>query len=177
MVLAPRPWRLSRSACAGRATGAKEAVPRGEHEISRQTIARGRSGCPGCTCQTRVRSYYPICTRCCGCRRRPAFPAPSFQRGSNEMQSSGENRAVRTRAHAPPRVQLSSRTSEQSERRSGTYNHRTWFCEGWSSNSFQQLHPVVMGPGVRRDDICWSPLHCPICASRGDTWIVSPRLQ
>ena len=60
MVLAPRPWRLSRPACAGRATGAKEAVPRGEHEVSRQTIARGRPGCPGCTCQTRVRFLLPI---------------------------------------------------------------------------------------------------------------------
>src|SRR5215510_12434563 len=36
--------------------------------------------------------------------------------------------------------------------RSGTHNHRKSFCDGWSSSSLQQLDPVVMGPGLRRDD-------------------------
>ncbi len=36
-------------------TVARKAAHRGEHEISRKTIARGRPGCPGCTCSsTRV---------------------------------------------------------------------------------------------------------------------------
>ena len=49
-----------RPACAGSATGARKAVPRGEREVSRQTIARGKPGCPGCTCQTRV--HFPFAT-------------------------------------------------------------------------------------------------------------------
>ena len=99
MVLAPRPWRLSLPACAGRATGARKAVPREEHEVSRQTIARGRPGCLAGTCQTRVRSFYPIAHGACGCRRHPAFPAPSFRRGSKRDAKLRRFRAVRTRAH------------------------------------------------------------------------------
>src|SRR5689334_4390708 len=76
------------------------------------------------------------CTRCCGCRRRPAFPAPSVQEGATRLQDSGENRVVRMRAHVLPQIQLSSRTSEHSERRSGTHNHRIVSCEGWSSSAF-----------------------------------------
>src|SRR5689334_23493231 len=45
-----------RPARAGTATVATKAVHRGEHGVSRQTIARGKPGCLGCTCQTRVHS-------------------------------------------------------------------------------------------------------------------------
>src|ERR1700751_2121979 len=88
-----------RPARAGTATVATKAVHRGEHEVSRKAIARGKPGCLGCTCQTRVHSSTTHRTRRCGRSQRPAFPAPSVQEGANEMQSSGENRAVRTRAH------------------------------------------------------------------------------
>ena len=60
VVLAPRPWRLSMPACAGVATVTKNAAHRGEHEVSRKAIARGKPGCLGCTCQTRVRSSLPL---------------------------------------------------------------------------------------------------------------------
>src|SRR5215471_15863132 len=39
-----------------RATVAKQAAHRGEHEGNRQTIARGKPGCLGCTC-----SSTPVC--------------------------------------------------------------------------------------------------------------------
>src|SRR2546429_478800 len=39
-----------------KATVAKEAAHRGEHEGNRKTIARGKPGCLGCTCQIRVHS-------------------------------------------------------------------------------------------------------------------------
>jgi len=58
----------------------------GRARISRKAIARGRPGCPGCTCQTRVRLLTTHCTRCCGCRRRPAFPAPSVQEGQRRCK-------------------------------------------------------------------------------------------
>src|SRR5207237_4181048 len=60
VVLAPRPWRLSTPPRGGVATVAKKAAHRGEHEGNRKTIARGKPGCLGCTCQTRVRSLLPI---------------------------------------------------------------------------------------------------------------------
>src|SRR5689334_8183556 len=67
-----------RPARAGTATVATKAVHRGEHEVSRKAIARGKPGCPGCTCQTRVHSTATLRTRRCGRSRRPAFPAPSL---------------------------------------------------------------------------------------------------
>ena len=54
VVLAPRPWRYLREV-SSRTTGARKAVPREERDISRKAIARGKPGCPGCTCgSTRV---------------------------------------------------------------------------------------------------------------------------
>src|SRR4051812_18848176 len=41
-------------------TGARKAASPGRARISRNTIARGRPGCLGCTCQIRVRSSLPI---------------------------------------------------------------------------------------------------------------------
>src|SRR5690348_8285227 len=43
-------------------TGARKAASPGRARISRQTIARGRPGCLGCTCLIRVRSFYPLHT-------------------------------------------------------------------------------------------------------------------
>src|SRR5437762_406696 len=96
-----------RPACAGTATVTIKAAHRGEHEVSRQTIARGKPGCLGCTCQTRVRSFYH-CTRLCGRSRRPAFPAPSLRSRANEYANLRRNRAVRTRAHVCRHTLLSS---------------------------------------------------------------------
>ena len=60
VVLAPRPWRLSTPPRGGVATVATKAVHRGEREVSRKAIARGKSGCLGCPCQIRVRFFLPI---------------------------------------------------------------------------------------------------------------------
>jgi hypothetical protein len=40
-----------------RTTGARKAASPGRARISRKTIARGRPGCLGCTCQTRVHAF------------------------------------------------------------------------------------------------------------------------
>jgi hypothetical protein len=99
--------------CGGVATGARKAVPRGEREVSRQTIARGRPGCPGCTC-----SRLPVCSAHAGCLRapargiygcfrRPVFPAPSVRRGTPYQQNPGENPAAGTRERAILLVTLS----------------------------------------------------------------------
>src|SRR5262249_52429 len=74
------------------ATVARKAVHRGEHEVSRKTIARGKPGCLGCTCSsTRVLSLTTFRTRDCGRSRRPAFPAPSDRGGPTRLQNPGEN--------------------------------------------------------------------------------------
>ena len=57
VVLAPRPWRYAGAKYAP-ATGARKAASPGRARISRKTIARGKPGCPGCTCSsTRVLSF------------------------------------------------------------------------------------------------------------------------
>ena len=69
-----------RPACAGSATGARKAVPRGEREVSRQTIARGRSGCPGCTCQIRVRFFTTVAHGAAGAAGARPSPRPLSKR-------------------------------------------------------------------------------------------------
>jgi hypothetical protein len=58
------------------ATVAKEPGHRGEHEISRNTIAQGVPDCFGVPVVTCSCAFF-ICTRGCGCGVHPAFPAPS----------------------------------------------------------------------------------------------------
>src|SRR5947199_9990472 len=57
VVLAPRPWRYVGGRFAADYGGKKGRSP-GRSRISRKTIARGKPGCPGCTCQTRVHSTH-----------------------------------------------------------------------------------------------------------------------
>ena len=75
------------------------AAHRGEHEVSRKAIARGKPGCLGCTCLIRVR-FSLHCTRCCGRSQRPAFPAPSLQERDNEIAELGRNQVARMRTRA-----------------------------------------------------------------------------
>ncbi len=53
---------------------------RGEHEVSRKTIAQGRPGLFRCTCGDYARVLYLFRTRGRGCIGHPAFPAPSILR-------------------------------------------------------------------------------------------------
>jgi hypothetical protein len=66
---------------------------RGEHEISRKTIARGMPGDPGVTVVTMLVCFL-FCRRGCGRGGRPAFPAPSEVRG---REVPGKTRAHRRR--------------------------------------------------------------------------------
>jgi hypothetical protein len=90
---------LPAGACS-RTTGARKAASPGRARISRKTIARGKPGCPGCTCGlTRVHFCSTLRTRDCGRSRRPAFPAPSIQGGATNWQHSGEKPAARMSSH------------------------------------------------------------------------------
>src|SRR5258705_685298 len=51
---------------------------RGEHEISRKTIARGMPGYSGVPVVTTLVCFVSFRTRGCGCIGHPAFPAPSI---------------------------------------------------------------------------------------------------
>jgi hypothetical protein len=104
VVLAPRPWRQTGGRYPAGDGGKKRRSP-GRARISRNTIARGKPGCPGCTCSsTRVLSCATLRTRDCGRSRRPAFPAPSSRKRDNETHNPGENQpreCTHTRPHAP----------------------------------------------------------------------------
>src|SRR5436309_15735078 len=58
-------------------TGTNKPDRRGEHEISRKTIARGMPGETGVTVVTMLVCFVLFRTRDCGRIERPAFPAPS----------------------------------------------------------------------------------------------------
>ena len=89
VVLAPRPWRyVGGNHPAG--NGGKKGRSPGRVRISRKAIARGKPGCLGCTCQSRVHSFYQFSTRCCGRSRRPAFPAPFRSKGPMRLQKPGQ---------------------------------------------------------------------------------------
>ena len=92
----------TRPACAGTATVTTNAAHRGEHEVSRKTIARGKPGCLGCTCLIRVRFRLPLHT-VLRAQSAPGFPcALSKGEEQRDCTNSGEN-ASRERAHMFPR--------------------------------------------------------------------------
>src|SRR5258705_7563079 len=64
---------------------------RGEREVSRKTIARGRPGLLRCTCGDYARVLVLFRTRDCGCIGHPAFPAPSDIRGTKVRPNLGRS--------------------------------------------------------------------------------------
>ena len=77
-------------------TVAKEPGHRGEHDISRKTIACGNAGRSGVLVVTRVLSTNTKCTRGRGCNGHPAFPTPS--KGAEDLCKSRAHRAAGTRS-------------------------------------------------------------------------------
>ena len=130
VVLAPRPWRLSAPPCGRCGNGDKKGRSPGRARISRKTIARGKPGCLGCTCQIRVRSLLPLHT-VLRAQSAPGFPCALCQR---EGQRDVTTRAKTCRGNAVGCLKIESanaRSSRPSEARAGTHNHRTRSCEGW----------------------------------------------
>jgi hypothetical protein len=69
---------------------------RGEHEISRKTIARGMPGQLGEPVVTTLVCFILFRTRGCGCSGHPAFPAPSLS-WANGFANTRAHRAARWR--------------------------------------------------------------------------------
>ena len=83
------------------ATGARQAVPRGERAISRKAIARGKPGCLGCTCGS-TRVHFVARLPHAGLRVQPApgFPcASSKERAMRTDGQPGRCRAAGIRTH------------------------------------------------------------------------------
>src|SRR6195256_2593612 len=78
---------------------------RGEHEISRKTIACGNAGCSGGLVVTTLVCVTTLCARGCGCSGHPAFPTPSVGR---KIHAQLGRIAPRDRKVASPILQLSS---------------------------------------------------------------------
>src|SRR3954467_14539561 len=72
------------------------AAHRGEHEVSRKAIARGKPGCLGCTCSRCPCASHMGCP-CApahgiyGRSQRPAFPAPFHQERDTEIAELGQD--------------------------------------------------------------------------------------
>jgi hypothetical protein len=104
VVLTPQGWRqVSWRFCRPNRVSARPSIRgttvatkpghRGEREVSRKTIARGMSVDPSEPVVTTLVCFVFFGTRGCGCRRHPAFPAPSVVRGANgSCKTSGDQR-------------------------------------------------------------------------------------
>jgi hypothetical protein len=123
-------WRISSAG-----NGGKKGRSPGRARISRQTIARGKPGCPGCT-----RRFDP-CARAhgvrYGCRRRPAFPAPSVRTGGNGFTKPEQDRAAGMRAHVSP-------PSLRAKRSNPALPHK----ERWIASAFALRASADSQPGV-----------------------------
>jgi hypothetical protein len=69
------------------------AAHRGEHEANRKTIARGKSGCLGCTCLIRVRFLLSLHT-VLRAQSAPGFPCALFMERDNVIAEPGQIRAA-----------------------------------------------------------------------------------
>src|ERR1700752_1082529 len=79
-----------------RQRGQERPPPRGEHEGNRKTIARGKPGCLGCTCQNRVLSFATLAHGAAGASSARLSLRPLSERGTMNFQSSGDIHVVRT---------------------------------------------------------------------------------
>ena len=87
---------------AGAMTGARKPGPRGERDISRNTIAWGMPDVSGASAvNTRVHTPTTKRTRGCGCIGHPAFPAPSSISEGSSANNSGAICVAGLRLHAP----------------------------------------------------------------------------
>ena len=151
MVLAPRPWRyVGGNYPAG--NGGKKGRSPGRSRISRKAIARGKPGCLGCTCQIRVHSFHQFSTRRCGCIRRPAFPAPSMQRGPTNLAKLEQKRAARAIAPAQPHRSKSCAATARSLQSSAVLKLEI-VRRQWPSMKAVDRRPVRRKPGVKKGGI------------------------
>jgi len=119
---AKRRWRTAKSCGPGAATvasiragpcwrgnGDNKCRSPGRARISRKPIARGKPGCLGCTCQTRVRCFAVFAHGTAGTVGARLSLRPLFKRGQTKLQSPGEARRgkakaclyLHTRCHRP----------------------------------------------------------------------------
>src|SRR5882762_3053701 len=73
-----------------RATVARKPGRRGEHAISRKTIARGRPECSVCTCMLVCVFSHSFAHETAGAARTRSSLLPLFSRGRNSLQTSGK---------------------------------------------------------------------------------------
>jgi len=91
------------------ATVTKRIRRRGEHGISRQTIAQGMPACSGCTCMLVCATLYTIAHETAGAAStRHSLPPSSWREGipANLGRSAPREREVTFSRHHPPCAQL-----------------------------------------------------------------------
>jgi len=91
VVLAPRPWRQVGREVSRRRRWQTTPLHRGEREVDRKTVARGKPVCPGCTCSdyARVLTFFGReATGASGTRR------PLLDERDNEIEKPGQKHAA-----------------------------------------------------------------------------------
>jgi len=101
-------------------------ILRGDHDISRKTIAQGMSGCSVCTCML-VCVFCTVCARDRGCSEHPAFPAPSDFLGHVFLKPRA-HRAARSRGC----IQWKPRQCERSDAIHSSAQKEEWIASSLS---------------------------------------------
>ena len=131
----------------GDGNGDNEGRSPGRARISRKAIARGKPGCPGCTCQTRVRVFCAFLHTALRAQSAPGFPCALCSKRDNELAST---RAKTSRGNAAGCLKTESANSPSSLRTQGP------ITTGWSrltrcGSSLRKTAPCGYGsPGRTR---------------------------
>jgi hypothetical protein len=137
-TLAPSRWSNSS------ATGARKAASPGRARISRKAIARGKPGCPGCTCGL-TRVHFCSTPTHTGLRAQsaPGFPCALCQREGHEDAKPGRKPAAGRRTYAHVAVQTDLPSRHRCDVRHGTPFFFTYFAvvtASWSSGGILWAH-------------------------------------
>ncbi len=144
IALPRRRDQASREAFA-RATVAIKPGHRGKRVISRGAIAQGMPWCCGVPVVTNSCAFY-LRTRGCGCGVHPAFPAPSFPRGTPMTQGSGISCRENADARRNDGCLNSNRNRRVGKARAcpPIQDHTVDTRWAWRKRAF--AHPSVTGP-------------------------------
>jgi hypothetical protein len=154
---------LPAGACS-RTTGARKAASPGRARISRKAIARGKPGCPGCTCSsTRVHSFTTLAHGTAGAVGARLSLRPLPKRGTTKIAQPGRKRAagMTTLISSSPRRPVSAKASPGfctrgaealAKAAGGAHTPRRMLACAMAVGFPLTTRNGGMGPGLRRGD-------------------------
>ena len=144
VVLAPRPWRYVGGKFAADNGGKKGRFP-GESAYKPSNHCAGKAGMSRLYLSNPCAFFRYVQHTAMRAQSAPGFPCALFKK---REQRDATTRTKTSRGNALGCLKIESAnslSSRASEARPGTHNHRTRFCEGWSSSLFPATRPCGYG--------------------------------